>query len=79
MPLIARLDIQIRMAIAIIALGLSANVCYCQVITSGTQTGLPAFGTFHGGDIDVVSLQNYSLHAEIPILSIPQRGGHNHE
>lgn len=48
---------------------------FAQVITPGTQTGLPAFGTFHGSDIDVVSLQNQSLHAEIPIVSIPQRGG----
>ncbi|MGC2802099.1 MAG: hypothetical protein WCA41_09700, partial [Candidatus Acidiferrum sp.] len=48
-----------------------------QVLDSAYQTGLPLFGTFHGGDMDVVSLQNFSLHAEIPILSIPQRGGHS--
>lgn len=53
------------------------TACLAQVITPGSQTGLPAFGTFHGSDIDLVSLQNFSLHAEIPILSIPQRGGHD--
>lgn len=35
---------------------------------------LPPFGSFHGSDFDIVSLQNGSLHLGIPVLTVPQRG-----
>ncbi len=43
-----------------------------------SETGLPAFGSFHGGTFDNVNLQNGNLHLEIPIVSVPQRVGPNY-
>lgn len=45
-----------------------------QQVYEGSQQGFPPFGSFHGSDFDTVSLQNGSLHIEIPILSVRQRG-----
>ena len=45
-----------------------------QQVYEGSQQGLPPFGSFHGSDFDIVSLQNGSLHIEIPVLSVRQRG-----
>src|SRR5579871_6541331 len=42
------------------------------------ETGLKAYGSFHGGDIDHVDLANGSLNLEIPLMSYPQRGGKLH-
>src|SRR6185437_1143765 len=59
----------------VVLLTIRALPSFSQVITPGNQTGLPTFGTFQGSDIESVSLQNQNLHIEIPIISIPQRGG----
>jgi RHS repeat-associated protein len=45
-----------------------------QRVYQGNQKGLPPFGTFSGSDFDLVSMSNRNLHAEIPIVSVPQRG-----
>jgi RHS repeat-associated protein len=43
--------------------------------TAGNEQGLKPYGTFHGGDIDEVSLANGNLSLKIPLISYPQRGG----
>ena len=40
-----------------------------------SETGIPPFGTFQGGGVDLVSLENGNPHIEIPILSVPPRAG----
>src|SRR5713226_9452017 len=37
--------------------------------------GIQPFGSYHGGDIDVVELLNGKLDLHAPLLSYPQRGG----
>ncbi len=39
------------------------------------DTGLKPYGSFHGGDIDTVSMSQGGLSIHIPFLSYPQRGG----
>jgi RHS repeat-associated protein len=38
------------------------------------QSGIKAYGTYRGGDIDSVSMTNGNLIADIPLVSFPQRG-----
>ena len=38
------------------------------------EIGLKPFGTYHGGDIDNVSITNGNLTLDIPLFSYPQRG-----
>jgi RHS repeat-associated protein len=40
-----------------------------------TQRGAKPFGTYEGGDIDIIDLSNGSLSINIPLVSYPQRGG----
>ncbi len=40
-----------------------------------TQVGILPHGSYDGGDIDLVSLQNGKLTLHIPLISYPQRGG----
>ena len=42
--------------------------------TDDIQQGIKAYGTYHGGDIDSVSMTNGSLTLDIPLVSYPQRG-----
>ena len=37
--------------------------------------GMRPYGSFHGGDIDSISLVGGNLNLHIPIISYPQRGG----
>ena len=37
--------------------------------------GLQPYQSYHGGDLDQVSLSNGNLHVRIPLISYPQRGG----
>src|SRR5204862_797507 len=39
------------------------------------EIGLKPYGSYHGGDIDSVSLTNGNLTLHIPLYSYPQRGG----
>src|SRR5258708_15171980 len=48
---------------------------HAQAVNDGNTTGFPPFGSFHGSDFDLVSLQNGNLHIEIPVASTPQRAG----
>ncbi|MCU1284169.1 MAG: repeat-associated core domain protein [Acidobacteriales bacterium] len=53
------------------------GIAAAQQVNDGNQTGYPYFGSFHGTDQENVSVQNGNLHFEIPLLSVPQRGGRN--
>ena len=46
--------------------------------SAGEEQGLKPYGTFHGGDIDQVSMVNGKLTLNIPLVSYPQRGGKLH-
>ena len=39
-----------------------------------TESGLKPYGSFHGGDIDSISLTSGNVMLHIPLLSYPQRG-----
>src|SRR6266851_1564523 len=39
-----------------------------------TQQGIKPYGSYHGGDIDAISLINGKLDLHIPLVSWPQRG-----
>lgn len=39
-----------------------------------TEQGLKPYGSFHGGDIDSISMVNLKPNIHIPLLSYPQRG-----
>jgi RHS repeat-associated protein len=52
---------------------LLSNLTAQQTIYDGNNN-LPPFGSFHGSDFDLVSLQNGNLHISIPVLVVPQRG-----
>jgi RHS repeat-associated protein len=43
--------------------------------TSVGNNNLPPYGSFHGSDFDIVTLDNGNLHISIPIVTVPQRGG----
>jgi hypothetical protein len=43
-------------------------------ITAGDQLGELPYASYHGGDIDAVSLTNGGLSLHVPLLSYPQRG-----
>lgn len=60
-------------------LTLTITFVICSPLSAQTtydgNNNLPPFGSFSGGDFDIVSLQNGNLHISIPILTVPQRGG----
>jgi len=45
---------------------------------AGLEQGIKPYGSYHGGDIDSISMVNGSLTLNIPIISYPQRGGKLH-
>jgi RHS repeat-associated protein len=45
---------------------------------AGLEQGIKPYGSYHGGDIDSVSMVNGSLSIHIPLVSYPQRGGRLH-
>ena len=55
--------------------------CLCCTLVCPAQTdpideqGLKPFGSYHGGDIDVVNLMHGKLDLHAPVVSYPQRGG----
>lgn len=44
-------------------------------LTPDLEEGMKPYGSFHGGDIDQVSLSSGKLVLNIPLVSYPQRGG----
>ena len=52
---------------------ISINVV-AQMEDTSTQQGLKPYSSYHGGDIDVVSLANGKLDLHIPLVSWSQRG-----
>jgi RHS repeat-associated protein len=61
-------------AVTVLAVTFLSCSVYAQ-LNPGTETALPPNSVFHGSGIDKVNLQNGNLHIEIPVLSLPQRGG----
>jgi len=45
---------------------------------AGLEQGIKPYGSYHGGDIDSVSMVNGGLTLRIPLISFPQRGGRLH-
>src|SRR5579864_7649521 len=39
------------------------------------ENGFKSFGSYHGGELDTVNLQNGNLMFHVPVSSYPQRGG----
>lgn len=39
------------------------------------EQGIKPYGSYHGGDIDTISMTNGALQVRIPLVSLPQRGG----
>jgi hypothetical protein len=42
---------------------------------AGLEQGIRPYGSYHGGDIDSVSMVNLKPNIRIPLISYPQRGG----
>jgi RHS repeat-associated protein len=42
---------------------------------AGVEQGLKPYGSYHGGEIDNVSMSNFNPGIHIPLISYPQRGG----
>jgi RHS repeat-associated protein len=62
----------------ILALALSTAVVpmlYAQDLPQDIASGIQQYQSYHGGTIDQVSLASGNLHAKIPLISYPQRGG----
>src|SRR5437016_5666651 len=55
-------------------LTLAGVSAYAQV-QPNIEGGMHAFGSYHGGEVDAVSLSNGNVLYKIPLLSYPQRGG----
>ncbi len=62
----------VKIVSVLVVLSLASGAS-AQQLYDGNQN-LPPFGSFHGSDFDIVSLQNGSLHLRIPVLTVPQRG-----
>jgi hypothetical protein len=70
----------IAIAIALVSL-IAPHSAHAQ-LTQVEEKGFPLDGSFSGGDIDTVNLQNGNLHISIPIASAiaaiaPRRGTHS--
>ncbi len=66
-----------RQALCLLIACLGTGIATSQTlpnITAGDQLGELPYSSYHGGDIDVVSLTNGALSLHDPILSYPQRG-----
>src|SRR5579863_10391058 len=62
-------------------LGAVAVICYATIALPQSipaEPGLKPYGSFHGGDIDLVNLRDGGLNLRIPLISWPQRGGRLH-
>src|ERR1700720_1086395 len=59
--------------VLLLLVGLSSTRVAAQT-ESPFEMGLKPYGAYHGGDIDVVSLQNRKLDLHAPLFSYPQRG-----
>jgi len=53
---------------------LSMGVAFGQLGNTTTDSGLKPYGSFHGGDIDTISLVNGKFDLHAPLVSWPQRG-----
>ena len=66
-----------RLSMRLLALLVSAfaitHVCFAQDLPDVAQ-GLQPYATYHGGDLDQVSILNGGLTVRIPLMSYPQKG-----
>jgi len=67
----------LSLPLALLVLGISAGLlprfAFAQT-DSVFEMGLKPYGAYHGGDIDVINLQNLKLDVHAPLFSYPQRG-----
>jgi RHS repeat-associated protein len=67
----------LRVALAIVAISVFAPWVQGQQDAISAQ-GLTPYGSFHGGDIDSISIVNGKVNLHIPLISYPQTGGKLH-
>ena len=61
----------------LLLLGISSRSAHAQTLppmTSDDQQGMQPYQSYHGGDIDSISLSTGMLNLNVPFLSYPQRG-----
>lgn len=64
----------LRAFLGVAGLLLFGCLAYSQV-DPNLEVGLKPYGSFHGGDLDSISMVNGNLNVHIPLWSFPQRGG----
>ena len=69
-----RLTLKTQLTIALLTL-VMAGVPVRTSAQAVNENGILPYGTYHGGDIDQVSLSNGHINIRIPIKDYPQRGG----
>lgn len=52
----------------------SSMYSFAQQVNPGTDTGVPLYGSYSGGSLDTINIQNGNLHIEIPLFSVKERG-----
>src|ERR1700733_457712 len=65
------------LGLLLIPLGIFSSSAQAQTLpsmTSDVQQGMQPYQSYHGGDIDSVSLSTGMLNLDVPFLSYPQRG-----
>jgi hypothetical protein len=50
------------------------HIAFAQDV-AGIEEGIKPYGSYHGGDIDSVSMSNLNPGIHIPLITYPQRGG----
>jgi len=71
----------VRQQTAVSALVLAFTIFFLSVSVgnaqdvAGVEQGFKPYGSYHGGDIDSVSMSNLNPGVHIPLISYPQRGG----
>ena len=68
-------SIAVRLVFLPISLFFMAAVLAGAQDLAGVEQGIKPYGSYHGSDIDTVSMVNGSLQVRIPLVSFPQRGG----
>src|SRR5437899_9046105 len=58
----------------LVAIILGGGIAVLAQDQPNTENGMKAFGSYHGGNLDSVSLTSGNLNLRIPLISYPQRG-----
>src|SRR6266850_2014233 len=64
-----------RAAFVVFTCFLVITIPVCAQSNGSLENGINPYGSYHGGNIDTVSMTNGNLFLHIPLLSYPQRGG----